>query len=245
MKQLMTGLLILFLGTMAGCRNSVSKATVADTEGRKLEVVVPPNGIKVTQGKAQDFSVTARREKFDDDVTLDLDNPLEKQGLTFEGKRVIPKGKNATILTVKAAENAPVQANIPIKITASAKELDRAALMTLKVTIEQSLKSKEAEKEQFIAASKKRFKALRDQLKDITTRAKDASTEFNKAFFKTLSRRESEMKKAKDKFAKLEAEPVDSWESRRGEVDRALQSLESAIAGDATQLEMELKKRKK
>ncbi len=231
-------LMIVLLATAAGCGGPGHKGTAKDAAGRELEVVAPSGVLKIAQGEQKEFPVTVHRTKFEGPVELSFDN-LPK-GVTVEGDKKIPKDKSDAILTLKADKDAERKTDASVKITATAPDVGLQKTVAFKVTIDESLKNREARRQVVVNRERDRFKEVEKYLKDVEGRANDAKPEFKTKFLKKLARLNEDLKTAKKRLEDLESAQLTTWEQYQRPAESAIANLESAVQQADSELKQHL-----
>jgi hypothetical protein len=104
---------------LVGCSGESGK--VKGTGGKELKVTTPGD-TTIKQGESKDVTVTIKRTKFDDPVTVELSD-LPKGVTADESKKTIEKEKDSVKFTLKAADDATPEKGAKVKVTAKGADL--------------------------------------------------------------------------------------------------------------------------
>jgi hypothetical protein len=104
---------------LVGCSGESGK--VKGSGGKELKVTTPGD-TTIKQGESKDVTVTIKRTKFDDPVTIELSD-LPKGVIADETKKTIEKGQDSVKFTLKAADNATPEKGNKVKVTARGADL--------------------------------------------------------------------------------------------------------------------------
>jgi hypothetical protein len=118
--------LVVCLGLVVGLVGCGEKGTVTGSGGKKLTLTAPA-ATTVKQGDSKDVTVTIKRTKFDEPVTVTLSD-LPKGVTADESKKTIEKGQDSVKFTLTAADNANPEKGHKVKVTAKASDMTEGPL---------------------------------------------------------------------------------------------------------------------
>jgi hypothetical protein len=161
----------------------------------------------------------------------------------IKGKTTVPKGESTGIFTLEASNDAAVKAEAPIKVTATSSGFDGKVESKFKVTIEESLDTKKARREDFVTKAGKQLKAAKDGIKKIEDQLAEATEDFKISFGKRDSALNKQAKEAQCRLDKIKAADLTQWEQEKVGVTSAIDALEASVESARRALDNHLKKK--